>query len=63
MDIPLYFQILLGQWEAVILGIQYEGFRVFSPFLALKKSCQGGTPLNVYPNKRSMILCGKLGAL
>ena len=41
MDIPLYFQILLGQWEGVSLEIQYGLFRVFSPFL-LNKSRQGG---------------------
>ena len=41
MDFPLYFQILLGQWEGVILEIQYGLFRVFSQFLP-KKSCQGG---------------------
>ena len=41
MDFPLYFQILLGQWEGVILEIHYELFRVFSLFLP-KKSRQGG---------------------
>ena len=41
MDFPLYFKILLGQWELVILEIQYELLRVFSLFLS-KKSRQGG---------------------
>ena len=33
MDFTLYFQILLGQWQRVILEIPYGGFSVFSPFL------------------------------
>ena len=37
MDFLLHFQILLGQWQGVILEI----FRVFSPFVP-KKNCQGG---------------------
>ena len=36
MDFLLYFQILLGKWEGVILEIQHELFRVVSPFLPLK---------------------------
>jgi hypothetical protein len=40
-DLTLYFQILLGKWEGVILEIYYVLFRVFSPFLP-KKSRQGG---------------------
>ena len=36
MDFPLYFQILLGQWQGVILEIPYRCFRVFSPFLPNK---------------------------
>ena len=31
MDFPLYLQIFLGQWEGVILEMQYGLFRVFSP--------------------------------
>ena len=41
MDFPLYFQILLGQWQGVILEIPYGCFRVFSPFLP-NKHRQGG---------------------
>ena len=33
MDFPLYFKIMLGQWEGVILDMQYGLFRVFSQFL------------------------------
>ena len=55
MDFPLYFQILLGKWQGVILEIPYGCFRVFSPFLP-NKHRQGGfssdlkmDPLNLYP--------------
>ena len=41
IDFPLYFKILLGQWERVILKIPYMLFKVFSQFLP-KKSRQGG---------------------
>ena len=33
---PLYFQILLGQWEGVDLEIPYGLFRVFSNLLSKK---------------------------
>ena len=33
IDFPLYFKILHGQWEGVILEIPYGLFRVFSTFL------------------------------
>ena len=36
MDFLLYFQILLGQWQGVILKITYGCFRVISPFLPNK---------------------------
>ena len=56
MDLSLNFQILLGQWEGVILKIQYELFRVFSPFLpkknharVVKFSYLNFEPLNLYP--------------
>ena len=36
IDFSLYFKILLGQWEWVILDIPYGLFGVFSPILPLK---------------------------
>ena len=41
MDFPLYFQILLGQWQGVILKIPYGCFVVFSPFLPNKHRLGG----------------------
>ena len=55
IDFPLYLQILLGQCEGVILEIQYELFRVFSPFYlknharVVKFSYLNFAPLKLYP--------------
>ena len=48
----MYFHILLGQWEGVILEIQYGLLRVFSP-VSPKKSRQGGKIFifKLYPSK------------
>ena len=52
----MYFQILLDQWQGVILEIPYWCFGVFSPFLPNKqprvvffKSDLKFDPLNLYP--------------
>ena len=46
MDFPLFFQILLRQWQGVILEMPYGCFRVFSPFLPIKHR-QGGLILHM----------------
>ena len=62
MDLTLYFQILLGQWQGVILEIPIGCFRVFRPFLP-NKQCQGGfssdlkmDPLNLYPTMTLIVM-------
>ena len=66
MDFPLYFQILLGQWEGVILEILYGLFRDFSSLFLRKNTawfvklsnfdvdpliCHRISPISLYVNK------------
>ena len=56
MDFLLYFQILLGQWEGVILEIQHGYLEFLVDFYLknharmVKFSYLNFTPLNLYPS-------------
>ena len=59
IDFTVNFQILFGQWEGVILEIQYRLLRIVCLFLPLKNhtgvvifSYLNIAPLNLYPINR-----------